>query len=109
MNNDILSGKWTEVKGKLKEAFGKLTDDDLLQVQGSTDRILGVLQERYGYSKAQAQQEWTAFANRQRATADASSTEVMDSVKTTIADVKDGAANLAKTLADKVESAVKKS
>jgi len=108
MNNDIVSGKWTEMKGKVKEAFGKLTDDDMLQIQGSTDRAVGVLQARYGYSKEQAQQEWDSFSSRQRDTAEDSAHGMMNTVKTTLNDAADGAAKMAKGVADKVEEVAKR-
>lgn len=55
MNNDTFQGKWKQLRGNIKTAFGKLTDDDLLQIDGNTDRMQGLLQERYGYTKEQAQ------------------------------------------------------
>ena len=64
MNSDILQGKWKQLKGNVKEAFGKLTDDDLTQAEGSADKMLGVLQERYGYTQAQAQAEWDKFVQK---------------------------------------------
>ena len=64
MNSDILQGKWKQLRGNLKETFGKLTDDDITQAEGSADKMLGVLQERYGYSKDQAQTEWNGFVNK---------------------------------------------
>lgn len=109
MNNDILRGQWTALKGKVKETFGKLTDDDLMQMEGSTDRIVGVLQERYGYSKLEAQREWDTFVSRHSATMENSSASVVDTVKATVADVADGAARLVEKVADKVEHAVKRS
>jgi uncharacterized protein YjbJ (UPF0337 family) len=64
MNSDTLQGKWKQLRGNIKEAFGKLTDDDLMQADGNADKLLGVLQERYGYTKAQAQTEWNKFAQK---------------------------------------------
>ncbi len=64
MNSDVLAGKWKQLRGSIKETFGKLTDDDLTQAEGSSDKVLGVLQERYGYSKDQAQGEWDKFVNK---------------------------------------------
>jgi uncharacterized protein YjbJ (UPF0337 family) len=55
MNNDTFQGKWKQLRGNIKTAFGKLTDDDLLQIDGNTDRMPSLLQERYGYTKEQAQ------------------------------------------------------
>lgn len=55
--NDILLGKWHELKGHVREQWGKLTDDDLLLLSGKTEELAGVLQQRYGYDKAKAQTE----------------------------------------------------
>lgn len=64
MNSDTLQGKWRQLRGNIKEAFGKLTDDDLLQADGNADKMLGLLQERYGYTKDQAKHEWDKFAQK---------------------------------------------
>ena len=57
MNSDVFAGKWKQAKGQAKEWWGKLTDDDLARVEGSRDKLIGVLQERYGYAKERAEQE----------------------------------------------------
>lgn len=62
MNSDTLQGKWKQLRGNIKETFGKLTDDDLLQADGNVDQMQGALQERYGYTKEKAQAEWNKFA-----------------------------------------------
>jgi uncharacterized protein YjbJ (UPF0337 family) len=64
MNNDTFQGKWKQLRGNIKEAFGKLTDDDLLQADGNADKMQGALQERYGYTKEQAQTEWNNFTHK---------------------------------------------
>ena len=69
MNNDMLKGNWNQLKGSVKETFGNLTDNDMLQMEGSLDRATGILQERYGYSKEQAQQEWDKFVSKSNRTA----------------------------------------
>ena len=51
MNVDIFKGSWIEVKGKLKQRWAELTDDDLLKVEGKHDEIYGILEKRYGYAK----------------------------------------------------------
>ncbi len=53
-NQDILKGKWHELKGQVQQQWGKLTDDDLTRLSGKTEELVGVLQRRYGYGKAQA-------------------------------------------------------
>ncbi len=57
MNEDILKGRWKQVRGKSREWWGKLTSDDLDMIDGNRDQLIGKLQERYGYSKARAAQE----------------------------------------------------
>jgi uncharacterized protein YjbJ (UPF0337 family) len=55
--SDILFGKWHELKGQVRKQWGKLTDDDFLRLSGKTEELVGVLQERYGYGKVQAERE----------------------------------------------------
>lgn len=64
MNTDIVQGKWQQLRGNIKTTFGKLTDDDLLQADGNADKMMGALQERYGYTKEKAQTEWSKFAQQ---------------------------------------------
>ena len=54
MNTDVLKGNWKQAKGKIKEAWGKLTDDELDQIEGNYDQFVGKVQERYGFSKDEA-------------------------------------------------------
>jgi uncharacterized protein YjbJ (UPF0337 family) len=57
MNNDRMAGAWHEIKGKVKEKWGKLTDDDLNVINGRRDQLEGKLQERYGYQKDQVRKD----------------------------------------------------
>ncbi len=57
MNKDTLHGDWNVVKGKIKEKWGKLTDDDLTEIKGKRDQLLGKLQKKYGFAKERAEQE----------------------------------------------------
>jgi len=57
MNQDRISGNWKQFKGKVKEQWGKLTDDDLNVVEGKRDQLAGRIQERYGYTKEQVEKE----------------------------------------------------
>jgi uncharacterized protein YjbJ (UPF0337 family) len=61
MNQDILEGKWKQLKGKVKQQWGKLTDDQLDQISGRSEELSGLLQESYGYSVARAQKEIDEF------------------------------------------------
>jgi len=58
MNKDILQGKRRELKGLVKKRWGKLTDDDLERIEGQAERLVGLLQQRYGYAKEKAEQEY---------------------------------------------------
>lgn len=57
MNEDILQGNWKQLKGQVRNWWGKLTDDDVDQIAGNRDILIGKLQERYGYSREQAERE----------------------------------------------------
>ena len=61
MNEDTLKGKWKQFQGKVKEEWGDLTDDELDQVEGRRDQLVGLLQEKYGYSKTRAEREYDNF------------------------------------------------
>lgn len=61
MNKEILKGKWDEVKGKIKQKWGKLTDDDITTIKGSYDELMGRLEKNYGYNKEQAAKELNQF------------------------------------------------
>jgi uncharacterized protein YjbJ (UPF0337 family) len=58
MNEDILKGKWLEIKGRVKEKWGKLTDNDLGAIEGKGEKLLGLLQKRYGYIRDKAEPEY---------------------------------------------------
>jgi len=53
MNSETFKGQWKQFKGELKQQWGKLTDDDLLQIEGDYDKFVGKVQERYGDTKDQ--------------------------------------------------------
>lgn len=67
MADDILAGKWKQLRGKFKQKWGDFTDDELMQSDGNADQLAGMLQEKYGYTKERAQREIRDFlgdANR---------------------------------------------
>ena len=64
MNNDRTTGAWHQIKGKVKEQWGKLTDDDLTQLEGKSEQLAGKLQERYGLARDEADRQATDFCNR---------------------------------------------
>lgn len=57
MNEDILKGKWKQMKGSLRKTWGKLTDDDVEQINGNYELLVGKLQERYGHTRELAEKE----------------------------------------------------
>jgi uncharacterized protein YjbJ (UPF0337 family) len=61
MNRDLLSAQWKQLRGEIRIQWGKLTDSDLDKVQGRWDQLVGLLQERYAYSKMKAEAELDAF------------------------------------------------
>jgi uncharacterized protein YjbJ (UPF0337 family) len=57
MNRDTLTGNWTQLKGRVREQWGKLTDDDVDQVQGKAEQLIGRVQERYGIARDEAERQ----------------------------------------------------
>jgi len=65
VNKDVLYGKWKQMKGKVKQQWGKLTDDQLNQINGSYEELAGLIQENYGYTVEKSRQELDNFLQRQ--------------------------------------------
>ena len=57
MNWDEIKGKWSQLQGQAKTRWAKLTDDDLLAVEGNKDQLVGKIQERYGITKEEAERQ----------------------------------------------------
>jgi uncharacterized protein YjbJ (UPF0337 family) len=64
MDENILKGKWRQLKGEVKSQWGKLTDDDLERAEGDAEKLIGRVQERYGYQRDQAKREVDDFVRR---------------------------------------------
>ena len=64
MNEDILEGKWKQLLGEVRETWGELTDDDLDRIAGKRDKLAGLLQERYGYSRDEAERQVDDFTRK---------------------------------------------
>jgi uncharacterized protein YjbJ (UPF0337 family) len=64
MNKDQAAGQWKQLKGKVKEEWGKLTDDDMTVLEGNQDRLIGRIQERYGIAKEEAERQVRDFRTR---------------------------------------------
>lgn len=61
MNWDQMEGKWKQLKGTVRERWGRLTDDDLEQIAGNREKLIGLLQQRYGLVKEAAEREVEQF------------------------------------------------
>ena len=61
MNEDTLKGQWTQLKGQIREQWGKLTNDDLDQIQGRSEQLIGRIQERYGVARDEAERQVDAW------------------------------------------------
>jgi uncharacterized protein YjbJ (UPF0337 family) len=57
MNRDVLAGKWKQLKGEVRNRWGRLTDDELDQVGGNAEKLVGLIQERYGVAREEAERE----------------------------------------------------
>lgn len=63
MNNDIIEGNWKEMKGKVQQKWGKLTDDDLDKIDGRREELIGKVQQAYGKSRDEAEREVDGYLN----------------------------------------------
>ena len=63
MDWNVIEGKWKELKGNVRQRWGKLTDDDIDQIGGKKDELVGRLQQRYGYAKDDAMREIDDFGS----------------------------------------------
>ncbi|MGE0440128.1 MAG: CsbD family protein [Gemmatimonadales bacterium] len=67
MTWDTIAGAWKQVRGSIREQWGKLTDDDLDVVAGRRDQLVGLIQRKYGFAKEQVEREVDEFATRWKA------------------------------------------
>lgn len=61
MNADIFKGKWKEIKGDIKRRWGKLTDNEIDEIAGTEEMLLGLLQKSYGYGREEAERDYEEF------------------------------------------------
>ena len=72
MNEDVFGGLWKQLKGQVRQQWGKLTDDDLETIGSSKDEVIGRLQERYGWERERAEMEVNDVLDRHSSTPSAS-------------------------------------
>jgi uncharacterized protein YjbJ (UPF0337 family) len=77
MNWDQIEGKWKQAAGKVREKWGKLTDDDLTVINGRRDQLVGKIQERYGLAKEAAEKQVDEFVRAYNAAADTPSEDAI--------------------------------
>ena len=65
MNKDILKGNWKQFRGELQKQWGKLTNDDLDVINGEYEKLVGRIQERYGWNREEAERQVTDYFDRQ--------------------------------------------
>ncbi|MDF2958826.1 MAG: CsbD family protein [Paenibacillus sp.] len=66
MDNNVFKGKWKQMKGEVQKQWGKLTNDDLDIIDGEREKLIGKIQERYGYAKDRAEQEYHDWTSTQK-------------------------------------------
>ena len=88
MNTDILKGKWNQIKGDVKKSFGKLTDDDMMVIEGDATKATGLLQERYGYTREEAEKKWNELTSRFNKTGEKMKSDMKDAVNDVKSDIK---------------------
>jgi uncharacterized protein YjbJ (UPF0337 family) len=66
MNWDRIAGNWKQMKGAMRERWGKLTDDELDRMAGQRDQLIGKIQERYGCARDEAEKQVREWENRQQ-------------------------------------------
>ena len=66
MNSDIVQGQWKQLKGRIKEQWGKLTDDDPDRIEGQRDQLVGCIQQKYGLARDEAERQVKDFESRCR-------------------------------------------
>ncbi|HEX5035146.1 MAG TPA: CsbD family protein, partial [bacterium] len=65
-NWDQIEGNWKQFKGKVREKWGRLTDDELESIAGSKDRLVGALQEKYGVAMEEAERQLREWQDKER-------------------------------------------
>jgi len=66
MNEDVLNGKWKNVKGEAKKKWGKLTNNNTMVISGKKEKLVGSLQTKYGHTKSNVKNRYRAFIDRKK-------------------------------------------
>ena len=64
MEQNVLEGNWKQIKGEIRKQWGRLTDDEVAQLEGSTQKLVGKLQEKYGWTKEETEKQLREFSER---------------------------------------------
>jgi uncharacterized protein YjbJ (UPF0337 family) len=102
MNWTIVEGKWAQLTGNLKSTWGKFTDSDITQLSGKRDNLVGLVQERYGVAKDDAEKQVDIWAHKATATTGAAGSSILDSAKEGAYAIAEDAKKTAHTIGDAV-------
>lgn len=83
MNENVLKGKWREIKGEVQKAWGKLTDDELEKTKGDMNTIGGLIQQKYGHAEADYHQKLDDIFSKFKTAKDQTAEDVKDRLKKT--------------------------
>ncbi len=78
MNEDIIKGKWKEIKGEIKTLWGKVTDNELDKTTGKLESIVGIIQQRYGSNKEEIQNKLHSIISKFSETTDKAKNSIKD-------------------------------
>ena len=67
MNSDKLEGNWKQLTGEIKSQWGKLTDDQIAQAEGNSEKLIGLIQENYGVARDEAEKQYKEWENKHAA------------------------------------------
>lgn len=70
MNKDIIEGNWNQLKGKVRQQWGDLTDDEIQRMKGSREELGGLIQKKYGYQKERVEKEIDTFLKNNKVDTD---------------------------------------
>lgn len=101
MNDDTFAGQWKQMRGTLKSWWGYLSDDDFEQIGGQKDKLIGKIQEKYGYSREKAQQE----VERRFSESDSTAAGKLSGAVAAVGDLKDKAYEFGATAASRAREA----
>lgn len=90
MNQDVIQGKWTEIKGEIRKAWGNLSGDELEQTKGNLDSISGIIQQKYGQRKEDVSEKLNTIVGRFQHKVESKYEDLKDAAVKKTDEIKDG-------------------